>query len=299
MAYSARVIADSINEAGNRLTTMEVVFPRCMLAEFNTHRLFSRNSASSRAIPVRKQIERIMTDPFIPVYWGANKPGMAADVELEGRERLLAISEWLGARDDAVRRAERLLALNLHKQISNRLLEPFMWQTVIVTATEWSNYFALRANAQAQPEIRTIAEMMKEVYAESVPVLLHEGQWHTPLIQPDEKQWAELHVEDAIKVSAGRCARVSYLTHEGVRDLSKDIELCEKLVHSGHMSPLEHVATPGSSYVESKDIDYTEYDTMLIKTHRIPIIDSNFRGWKQFRKTVEHEHDYSLVLAAS
>ena len=162
MAYDAKIVADSVSEVGDRLTTMEVTFPRMVLAEFNTHRVFSRNSASSRAIPVEKQLQRIMDDPFIPVWWGRKQSGMQADHELEGDGLVQAKAEWLAARDSAVGHVQRLLELGLHKQITNRLLEPFMWHTVIVTATEWSNFFALRANPMAQPEIRVIAEMMRD-----------------------------------------------------------------------------------------------------------------------------------------
>jgi thymidylate synthase ThyX len=297
VAYSARIIADSISEAGNRLTTMEVSFPRCVLAEFNTHRMFSRNSASSRAIPVKKQIERVMNDPFIPIYWGVNKPGMSAESELEGTERIRAEAEWLTARDRAVEAVERLLGFNLHKQIVNRLLEPFMWQTVLVTATEWRNFFARRANAQAQPEIRKIAELMQKECAASVPKKLKKGEWHLPLIQEDELEWASLNQGEAIKVSVGRCARVSYLTHDGVRDHDKDIELYERLVSSGHMSPLEHVATP-AWHLEG---GWNEYGSGWEQPQPYKVCEwhGNFHGWRQYRKTIKHEHDFSLVANAT
>ncbi len=273
MSFSAKVITDSISEPGARLTTLEVTFPRFVLPEFNTHRVFGRNSASSRAIPVAKQLERVRQDPFIPIHWGANQPGMQADYELTGSERDQAELAWLAARDSAVQYTEQLLALGLHKQITNRLLEPFMWHTVIVTATEWSNFYALRLNPQAQPEIRRTAELMAVAYNASAPRLVRYGEWHLPLIQPDEQSWAVANIEDAIKVSVGRCARVSYLTHDGVRDYAKDIELYDRLVSSGHMSPLEHVATP---LLYSGDWS------------------GNLRGWKPIRKTIRNEDDYSL-----
>ena len=224
MAYAAKIITDSVSEAGDRLTTMEVTFPRMVLAEFNTHRVFSRNSASSRAIPVEKQLQRILDDPFIPVWWGRRQSGMQADHELEGQDLEQARAEWLAARDSAVNHVQRLLELGLHKQITNRLLEPFMWHTVIVTATEWGNFFALRANPMAQPEIRVVAEMMRDVYGESEPVLVRDGEWHLPLIQPEERDGEFEFSEDARKISAARCARVSYLTHDGSRDLDADLK---------------------------------------------------------------------------
>jgi hypothetical protein len=274
MAYSAKIIADSISEFGDRLTTMEITFPRMVLAEFNTHRMFSRNSASSRAIPVEKQLERIMNDPFIPSYWGKNQSGMQANEELDEESQLRARDAWIMARDEAFIQAKKMMSLGVHKQITNRILEPFMWHTVIVTATEWSNFFALRAHEDAQPEIRTIAETMKALYAVSEPVKREVGDWHLPYIQDEERDGIWEHSILACKVSAARCARVSYLTHDGVRDLKADLALYERLVSGGHMSPLEHVAVPQEPGITSG---------------------SNFRGWLQFRKTIINEHDFSLV----
>jgi thymidylate synthase ThyX len=285
MAFEAKVVADSISEASDRLTTMEVTFPRMVLSEFNTHRVFSRNSASSRAIPIEKQLERIKSEPFVPTYWGANQQGMQAKAELSGLERERAIGIWTEARNSAVAHAERLLQLGVHKQLTNRLLEPFMWHTVIVTATEWSNFWALRANPDAQPEIRTIAEMMQDAYQTSTPSLVRRDEWHLPLIQPDEYDGTFEFSEVARKVSAARCARVSYLTHDGKRDHEQDLKLYKRLVDGGHMSPLEHVATP-------------DYEMRL----EPPFPDElsgkwsgNFRGWKQLRKFIPNEHDFSKV----
>ncbi len=274
MAHSAKVIADSVSEAGARLITMEVTLPRIVLAEFNTHRVFSRNSASSRAIPIKEQIRRVMADPYIPIHWGVNRSGMQADAELTEDEVRAAKSVWLKARDNAVSSVDELMEIGLHKQVTNRLLEPFMWQTILVTSTEWSNFHALRANAQAHPEIRRAAELMRAAQGASTPKLLRLGEYHLPLIQPDELDWAANNIEMAIKVSVGRCARVSYLTHDGKRDHAKDIELYDRLVTSGHMSPLEHVATPL----------FNRYEWS-----------GNFQGWRQFRKTIPNENDFSKI----
>lgn len=286
MAYEARVECDSINEAGDRLTTMVVTFPRIVLAEFNTHRVFSRNSASSRAIPIEKQMERIKQDPFVPDYWGRNQKGMQAEAELDRESAERAYKEWIRARDNAVEQAERLLETGVHKQLSNRLLEPFMWHTVVVTATEWNNFFALRANPMAQPEIQTIARMMKDLYESSRPELVRTGEWHMPLVRPDESDLVREQPEMMRKVSAGRCARVSYLTHDGVRDVEKDLELYERLASSGHMSPLEHVATPAVS----PSFDYSADNPVSFKSAGFI---GNFRGWKQLRKFMPNEDDFS------
>ncbi len=262
MAYSARVLLDSVNRNGVRLTTLEVTFPRFVLAEFNTHRMLSRNSASSRAVPTAKLIERVERDPATPLEWGLNKAGMSASDVLSEEATRAATRAWLAARDDAVAHARELLDLKVHKQELNRLLEPFLWHTVIVTATEWSNFFELRCAPNAQPEIRAAALRMREAITASTPRSVEYGQWHTPLLQPDD---ADLEVEERKRISAARCARVSYLTHEGTREIAKDLELYERLKSDRHLSPFEHVATP------ARDSNFH----------------ANFRGWIQMRVEID------------
>lgn len=274
MDGSAKILADSLSPIGKRLTTMEVTFPRYMLPEFNTHRVFSRNSASSRAIPVAKQLEKIAEEPFVGEHWGSNQPGMQAGAELTGEARERAIAIWRKAGRLMVQAASELNEIGVHKQRTNRLLEPFMWHTVIVTATEWDNFFALRAHPDAQPEIRDAAVAMRDAIESSSPVELDFNEWHTPLILPEENY----SLDDRIKISVGRCARVSYLTHEGKRDPSKDIELYERLVSGGHMSPLEHVARP-------------------MNTHDIQ--QGNFIGWRQHRADVMYEENYGARPSTS
>jgi len=270
MAYAAKIIADSINPAGNRLTTFEITFPRIVLAEFNTHRLFSRNSASSRAIPVAKMLERVKTDPFLPVWWGKNQSGMQAAEELDEHDQSVAKSEWLTARDNAVRQVEFLVGINVHKQIANRLLEPFLWHTAIVSATDYSNFFAQRCDPLAQPEIRVIAEMMRDLYFTATPNELASGEWHLPYIDAEDRAWVERVGSGADDrgghlqaVSVARCARVSYLTHDGKRDHDEDLKLFQRLTKGGHWSPFEHVAVASDIAVRS----------------------GNFVGFHQYRKS--------------
>lgn len=222
----------------------------------------SRNSASSRAVPTAKLIERVQNDPVVPLEWGRNKAGMSASEVLRGEEAEEARHVWLSARDAAVVHARALLDLNVHKQELNRLLEPFLWHTVIVTATEWENFFELRCAANAQPEIRAAALAMRAAIAASTPSLLQRGAWHTPLLQDDEYG---LDIETRLRISAARCARVSYLTHEGKREIEKDLDLYERLKVDRHLSPFEHVATPAP--------DNAFY--------------ANFRGWIQMRREIE------------
>ncbi len=241
----ATVVADSVSPAGVRLTTIEVTLHRFVLAELNTHRVFSRNSASSRAIPVHKQVARVVEDPAVPIEFGANQPGMQAGAALAGADHDAALATWLEARDHAVEAVERLAALGVHKQVTNRLLEPFMWHTVIVTATEWDGFWEQRCSPLAQPEIRVAAEAMRAAFDASSPTTVPAGGWHTPYLRPED---GDLDVDTAIRVSAARCARVSYLTHDGRRDVAKDLELFDRLVTARppHWSPLEHVATPAA-----------------------------------------------------
>lgn len=238
----------------NRVTTLEVVIHRFVLAEFNTHRRFSRNSASSRAIPFPKMLERVLEDPAIPLSFPSEQKGMQGGEEIHGGSREIVERHWYRARDSAVQQAETLHAMGVHKSVVNRLLEPFMWHTIIVTANEWENFFAQRCSPLAQPEIRAAAEAMRDAIAGSTPELLEEGQWHRPLFD-DEKDSFDVHGrafsdEDATnlanQVSAARCGRVSYLTHEGTRDVTEDIALFQRLASADppHWSPLEHVCRP-------------------------------------------------------
>ena len=300
MTHSAKILADSLSPDGVRLTTFEITFPRIVLAEFNTHRMFSRNSASSRAIPVEKMIKMVMENPYVSSSWGKNQKGMQADQEVSPQQAAEARAGWLNARDCAVIYAKTLGEIGVHKQITNRLLEPFMWHTVIVTSTEWSNFFHLRDNPQAHPDIQKIAHMMRELYAspDRQPKKLDYGEWHLPLVSKEE-HYAEAHLEESPrwevlrKVSVGRCARVSYLTHDGKRDLSEDIRLHDQLLQNGHLSPFEHVARP---------VDFTRTGDreLCVEPHPLPwkpaltakdLFCGNFRGWVSLRKTIPGEAD--------
>lgn len=240
--YAAIVLADSIAE-GVRLTTLCCTFPRIVLAEFNTHRVFSRNSASSRAIPVERRIAQIRENPYVPLQFGANKAGMSAGgVMLGDYEQIAARGTWVDAMHNACDKAERLSRLGLHKQWANRLLEPFAWHTAIVSATEWANFFALRIHGAAQPEIRKVAESMKAAMDESAPFPASAGWWHLPLVGPEDGNDADV----LVKLSVARCAAVSYERHME-RDAEKEIARYELLHNSGHMSPFEHAAKVGNA----------------------------------------------------
>ena len=245
--YYAKVIADSVNKFATRATTVEVCYPRIILAELNTHRMFSRNTSSSRAIPVMTLIKQVWNKPFIPTYWGKNKAGMQAKEELTGYELLVAKGLWLAASKFACGFAYLFSKIGLHKQIANRIIEPWMWTKTIITATEWDNFFELRNHPDAQPEIKKLAELIEEAIAESKPKFLFQGQWHLPYVTAQEKN--EYSLNECLKFSAARCARVSYLTHDKqMPSLAHDILLHDMLVGTDpkHASPVEHQLTVAS-----------------------------------------------------
>lgn len=259
---------------------------RFILAEMNTHRAFSRNSASSRAIPSAKIRERVMTDTAYPVYWGSEQRGMQAGAELDPEQIEMCKAGWESARDKAVRCADVLAnSYDLHKSLVNRLVEPFMWHTAIISATEWDNFFWQRCHKDAQPEMKAVADEMQRAYYTSEPRRLVHGEWHMPYIDRDaiEQNFKRDEVRDAFKssdygiqalkrISVARCARVSYLTQDGKRDIEEDLSLYGRLKTSGHWSPFEHVATPAANHEPS-----------------------NFVGWKQFRKEFRDENRTRFV----
>jgi thymidylate synthase ThyX len=195
----------------------------------------------------------------MPVWWGKNQSGMQAREEMALDKRGLAIAEWLNARRAAVDYAERMLELGVHKQIANRLLEPFQEMKTIVTATEWDNFYNLRRHPDAQPEIRVLAEAMWSAMQSSTPTPLRSGEWHLPYVLLSYEVGS---VDLLKKLSTARCARVSYLTHDSkTPDPQKDEALHDRLQESGHFSPFEHIATPASG------------DTFS----------ANLRGWMSYR----------------
>ena len=281
---SSTLLLDSVNPAGCRLSTWILTYPRFFHSELMTHRVFSRNAASSRAIPVKKVIEEVKNNPAIPTFWGKNQSGMQASQELEGSFKELSQAEWLKARDSAVQHAQKMLELGLHKQVANRILEPFMHMTIILTGTEFENFFSLRAHKDAQPEFQELAYNMLSMYESNEPKKLKEGEWHIPfsdkldmerlMVMYQNKTGKHYFKEDddmteiRLKISTARCARVSYLNFEGKDDYNADVELCNILSSSGHWSPFEHCAQSLSDERWS----------------------GNFKGWKQYRKFFDQEN---------
>lgn len=301
MTITARIIADSINEAGIRLTTMELKYPRFVHAEFMTHRVFSRNASSSRAIPVEKMIQAVIDNPAMPIHWGKNQKGMQAHEEWTGSDAIACRHLWLGARDKAVEQAKMLHAAGLHKQIVNRVIEPFSHITVVVTATEWNNFLHLRDHEDAQPEIAELARCVRVELELSNPILLKQGQWHLPYVDVDVEyavverllqvgritrdmpKPAEVYAV-LLKLSTARCARTSYLTHDNQTPIiDDDVALFNRLVGSSplHASPTEHQATPDYYCPEDRDL-HNGWEN--------PELHGNLLGWKQHRKYLQDEN---------
>lgn len=290
MTITAKVLADSISPEGIRLTTFELRYPRFIHSEMMTHRVFSRNASSSRAIPVQRMIEDLRRDPAMPEFWGTNKPGMQAGEELDADARGICQCIWLDAMHTAIGKAEWLMKNGLHKQIANRILEPWAHINVVCTATDYANFFALRAHPDAQPEIRILAEAMMAAIGQSDPVLLAPGQWHLPYISDSDIEDACAgeepgtdFIETLKRVSVARCARVSYLTHDGrPTSVEEDLALYERLVVSqpSHSSPAEHQATPDAQW-NNMGGGFDQWKN--------PELHGNLRGWCQFRKTLPNE----------
>lgn len=270
MAYHAEVLLDSVNPAGERLTTFVLRFPRFVLSEFNTHRMLSRNASSSRAIPTTRLMQQLRDDPVLPIAWGRNQPGMQAHQELDEEQARIAQAEWLRARDAALLHAELLRTAGVHKQIVNRVLEPWMWASVVVSATTYDNFFTLRCHPDAQPEIKRLADLMRAAWDASAPVPRAEGEWHLPFLGADDES---LSPEVQREVAVARCARVSYLTHLGTRDVDADRQLHQRLLDAGHWSPFEHVARASAGRERF----------------------ANFSGWQAYRHVMEQGR--RLVLA--
>ena len=269
MTINVKVVADSVSTInGKRLTTFQVRYGRPIHAEVMTHRVFSRNASSSRAIPVEKIIQDVLDDPYIPVYWGKNRPGMQATEEMSPEEAERARALWLEARDSAVAQARRLLDVGLHKQEVNRILEPFSHISVIISSTEWGNFYHLRRARDAHPAIQRLADAMYDAHRRSVPVQMPMDAWHLPYVTEEERK---TYGPEVLKhLSVARCARVSYNNHDGTTpNIQKDLELHDRLYTALHMSAFEHQATP-----------------LLNCCSR----GGNFMGWRQYRSEIFNEN---------
>jgi thymidylate synthase ThyX len=260
---SAKIVADSVCPNDKRITTFELEYPRFIHSEFMTHRMVSKNAASSRAIPVEKMIEHVMNVPALPVFWGRNQAGMTAQEELDVFAQVTAKGIWLSARNQAVDNVKKLVELGVHKQIANRILEPWTHIKVVATATEWDNFFHLRRHKDAQPEFRALANEMYFELLQSRPQMLYEGQYHLPYITTRDRE--TFTPGDCLKLSASLCAQVSF--RKADMSIAKAMAIYGRLVSSTpvHASPFEHQAKP------LNDANARS---------------GNFFGWEQYRQTI-------------
>lgn len=281
MKTSATVIQDSISPDLKRLVSLEVCFPRFILAEVNTHRALSRNYRSSRAVPVTTLIEEVRTSPFVPLSFAKNKSGMQGGEPLDGVLARQAESAWRDAAQAAVDHAEFLADLGVHKQLANRVIEPFLYVHGVISATEWENFFNLRCHPDAQPEFQELAYAIKDAMDKSDPVERghlttlrnHEADWHLPYVTEMERR--NYSLAKLLRMSAARCAWVSYkpFDQSDATDMQKVTRTFAKLVGTPmHASPMEHVAAPYS---------------VLLPGYDRP---SNFNRWTQWRHVLEAHH---------
>lgn len=296
---TARVLSDSISPEGNRMTTMEIEYPRFILSELNTHRMLSKNSASSRAIPVKAMHEHIRANTATPVYWGVNQAGMKAKECLDVEDTVEAFMIWKAARDSALTYAQELANLNLHKQITNRITEPWMIMKTVISGTEWSNFWWLRAHADAQPEIHELATKMFNAYNKSVPNYLVPGEWHLPYVISKRNSAGRLEYFDANGVtlsavearvvSASCCAQVSYRKSDD--SIEKAQKIFAQLIESQpcHASPVEHQATPMNVTSTCSFEPETWEPGVTHVSANNSLWSGNLRGWIQFRKLVPGE----------
>ena len=303
---TAKVVADSSTPgSGSRMTTMEIEYPRFILAELNTHRMLSKNSASSRAIPTKALLEYIANSPAGPVYWGRNKSGMSASEELSLEEIIKADEVWNAAKRMAIAASTQLSIVHgAHKQISNRIVEPWMLMKTVISGTEWANFFYLRDHPDAQPEIQELARKMRAAYDASTPRVLYPGEWHVPYVEVDR---GALHgklyyfsgtntisASDAIKVSSSCCAQVSYRKNDD--SLEKALNIYDKLINSkpAHASPVEHQASPMQPNKEDKFNPETWEKGISHISRDGDLWSGNLRGWIQHRKLIDEEAVWSM-----
>lgn len=273
-----QIIADSIGDRSGRITTFELTYPRMIHSEFMTHRLFSRNAMSSRAVPIKKMVELIRTNPAMPVRFGANQPGMQdKGMEHDGKvwydwtetEDGLAYNlfctgreAWMKAAENACEWAERFDKAGYHKQVANRLIEPFQMMKTVMTTTEMENFLWLRVDADADPTIEVLANLMKDALSDSSPEWLQPGTWHTPYVDHiyDGGPMGEGHrfvgyavydeggspvmltEEEALRISASCCGQVSYRRLNSTKDKALDIYTRLVAGKKVHASPFEHQA---------------------------------------------------------
>ena len=306
MTCTAEIIADSVGPNGVRLTTFLLEYPRIIHSEVMTHRMFSRNASSSRAIPFDIQVERIKNDMFVPIEFQHRHNGMQGSGVFSGWRKKVCEALWVSAGHVAIKSAQALDKVGVSKQLCNRILEPFSHIKVVVTATEWKNFFGLRNHPDAEIHIQELAKKIVEAYDANEPTVLQEGYLHLPFIT--EEDAAIYNSTTLIKMSVARCARTSYYDNIGKNDVNNDIKLYDRLVGSDpkHASPTEHQAIALSFSARPN----TESSSILAILGKYPgaisylryskgeggeFWSGNLRGWVQYRKMLPNENLDDIV----
>lgn len=292
---TAKIIADSYSAInGKRITTFELTYPRFIHSELMTHRLFSRNAMSSRAVPIEKMIEQVWNDPATPTHWGKNQAGMQAKEELDGVELDSVKDSWGNAAHWAACYAQKMAQQGAHKQIANRILEPFQLMKTVLTATEFDNFFWLRKHEDAQPEIKDLADKIFSAIKNNSPVKLEVGDWHTPYYADGVwfKDSMIDSLEDALAISSSCCAQVSYrLLDDSVEKARK---VYQRLVESEpvHASPFEHQASPMKTaqwpeYCDPSVWIDVEEEGVTHADREGNYWSGNFKSWIQYRQLID------------
>lgn len=283
--------------------TLRLRYPRIIHGEIMTHRVFSRNARSSRAVPVKTMLDEVRNIPFIPWHWGKNQKGMQAAEECnepvlisdgaDFEEHVPRGNAWLWARDFAADTAEAYMNAGYHKQIPNRLLEPFSWMDTLITSTNWANFLHLRDHKDAEPHLQDLARLVKQAIEEADLIVLDEGEWHLPYITAEDRREAYNGPSQTTswnwlcQISAARCARISYKPFDGDASYERELERYNSLVTSErvHASPLEHQAQVDKPALGHEN-PVAGWSNQKLSGNLAP-------GWIQYRKTIPGEavHD--------
>ncbi len=265
---SAKVICDSTNPAGKRATTFLLTYWWCIHWDFLTHRVLSRNSLSSRAVPIWQMLLMVLRDPAMPIIWGMNGKGMQTKAELPAGKRKLCKLIWILAGYFMVGVVWVLSKIGLHKQDANKLLVPWLHIQTVVTATDWENFFSLRSHKDAHPSMQALADAMLEAYVASTPRKLNAGEWHLPFA--DDLTPEHWPIEERLKVVVARCARLSYANFDGLFEPDKDFALHDRLLQNGHVSPFEHALRARNDGERSGNVcGYDQYRKMIPGENRV------------------------------
>lgn len=306
---TAKVICDSVSEQGDRITTLEIEYPRFILGELNTHRMLSKNSSSSRAIPVKEMIKQVAQNMAQPISWGAAQSGMQAGDEIEAWGDFgLGWVTWVSAMEHAQKVAYEFAEMGYHKQIANRVIEPFQMMKTVITGTDWDNFFNLRLHPASQPEFCMLAYKIYQAMQNSKPNLLKHGEWHLPYVETfrrsndtDEEgtyngelfygrsavgkdgfNWVvEKYTQDqAQRISASCCAQISYRKNDD--SLEKANKIFDMLINADtlHASPFEHLATP----IRDQSNNVNGWDLGITHSNREgKLFSGNLQGWISYR----------------